>query len=683
MSTNLLRSWAVCVAAFASLPAVGRGSTSVAREWNEQILDAIRIDLPNPPVHARNLFHLATGMYDAWAAYDTVAVGFLHHERATAADVAAARREAISYAAYRILRARYANSVGSVTTMAALDAHLAALGYDKAVTTTAGTSPAAVGNRIAADIMAWGLLDGSGEAVGYQDFTYFNTQPAMIVLDDGLAVGGIPAGTDPNRWQPLALDAAVSQNGIPIPSQVQKFVGATWMQAQPFSLTRPDAAVPWIDSGPPSKLGTATDADYKAGAMDVARHTAQLGDDTPVDISPGAIGNNPLGTDDGTGHALNPATGAPYAANVVKTSDFGRVLAEFWADGPHSETPPGHWHVLANEVSDHASLVKKIGGTGATVDDLEWDVKLYFALAGATHNAACAAWSNKRHHEGVRPITMIRYMASKGQSSDPLGPSYHPQGIPLEPGVTEVITAATTAAGQRHEALAGHEGKIAIFAWPGEPAVPATQVSELRWMLGVNWLPYQRKTFVTPAFPGLISGHSTFSRAAAEVLAQMTGSPVFPGGLGSFTAEANDYLVFEDGPSQTVTLQWSTYFDAADQAGQSRRWGGIHPPEDDFRGRTIGAECGLSAWAMAQKFWDGSILEETILPTLVVVSASECRLEWPSVRGHYYQVQASTNMVAWTDVGTKTRATDARTAYTDHSALGSGKFFRVVRTVAP
>ena len=98
----------------------GRAETSVARVWSEEILAAIRIDRPNPPVHARNLFHMAAGMYDAWAAYDGTAVGYVHHERAAGAgDVAASRREAISYAAYRILRHRYAKSANAVVTAAA------------------------------------------------------------------------------------------------------------------------------------------------------------------------------------------------------------------------------------------------------------------------------------------------------------------------------------------------------------------------------------------------------------------------------------------------------------------------------------------------------------------------------------------------------------------------------------
>lgn len=124
---------------------------------------------------------------------------------------------------------------------------------------------------------------------------------------------------------------------------------------------------------------------------------------------------------------------------------------------------------------------------------------------------------------------------------------------------------------------ANYIGKVVVYSWPSEPGNTLTQTNTVRWMFGEDWVPYQRKTFNTPAFPGYISGHSTFSRSAAEILTAITGSAYVPGGLGSFVAQKNEYLIFEQGPSETVTLQWATWYDAADQAGQSRRWGGIHP----------------------------------------------------------------------------------------------------------
>src|SRR5689334_25284636 len=87
-------------------PAVKAGQ-SIARVWDERAIAAIRVDTPHPPAQARNLFSLSVCMYDAWAAYDTNgAVGYVYHGKHAAADVAAARQEAISYAAWRLLKER-------------------------------------------------------------------------------------------------------------------------------------------------------------------------------------------------------------------------------------------------------------------------------------------------------------------------------------------------------------------------------------------------------------------------------------------------------------------------------------------------------------------------------------------------------------------------------------------------
>ena len=172
------------------------------------------------------------------------------------------------------------------------------------------------------------------------------------------------------------------------------------------------------------------------------------------------------------------------------------MLAEFWADGPDSETPPGHWFVIANYVTDHPDLVKRIGGRARSWSDLEWDVKLYLALGGAMHDCAVAAWGVKGWYDYIRPVSAIRYMADQGQSSDPRGPSYHPDGINLVPDLIEVVTARPPPPGQRHEHLAGDEnvGKIAFKAWRGPDyiAEPETDVAGVGWILAENWWPYQR-----------------------------------------------------------------------------------------------------------------------------------------------------------------------------------------------
>lgn len=572
---------------------------SVARQWNEATLDAIRRDLPAPTVHARNLFHVSAAMWDAWAVYDPDARGYFVEEKHLAADVDAARREAISYAAYRVLESRYLTSVGASDSIPQFDELMESLCLPVEVTTTQGDSPAAVGNRIADVVLAAGRGDGSLEESGYEDPEYQPVNPPLEVSVPGAVMD------DPNRWQPLEIEQMISQNDIPVADDVQEFIGPHWGFVTGFALPPAGEHGMPFDPGPPPLLGdAATDQEFKDAAVEVIRYSSLLdpADGVEVDISPGSLGNNPLGTYDGTGHPVNPATGDPYAPNPVSRADFGRVVAEYWADGPNSETPPGHWNSLANTVSDNLDPELRIGGTGPVVDRLEWDVKLYLALNGATHDAAIAAWGAKGHYDYVRPISMIRYMGGLGQSSDPDQPSYHPDGLPLVPDLVEVVTPETAAPGGRHEHLAGHEGEIAIRSWVGRPDDPETGTGGVGWIRAVEWIPYQMPTFVTPSFAGYVSGHSTFSRAAAEVLTGITGSEYFPGGLGEWRVPAGS-LEFEAGPAADVVLQWASYYDAADQAGISRLYGGIHVRADDLEGRVIGAACGRGAWEKAQTFY--------------------------------------------------------------------------------
>jgi len=584
-------------------PPAAHPEWSVARRWDEALLDAIRRALPNPPLHARNLFHTSVAMWDAWAAYEPTASGYLVKEKDTAPDVAAARNEAISYAAYRVLTARFIKSVGADVSLSEFDNVMDSLCYPLNVTTTTGTDPAAVGNRIAKAVLDYGMNDGSNQAGGYADPSYKPVNPPLIVAQPGTIM------VDPNRWQPLQILHMISQNGIPVTNGVQVNVGPQWGHVKSFGL--PDGGsdgVP-IDPGAPPRLGDpATDQAFKDQAVEVIRDSSVLDptSNATIDISPAARGNNSLGSNDGTGHPVNPVTGQPYPSEVVNEGDFGRVMAEFWADGPNSETPPGHWNVLANLVSDELSPNLRIGGKGSAVDRLQWDVKLYLALNGAVHDAAIAAWGLKGYYDSVRPISMIRYMGELGQSSDPSGPSYNKEGLPLVPGLIEVITAESSAPGQRHAALAGHVGEIAVRSWAGTPADPKTQIGGVKWILAATWAPYQSPNFVTPSFPAWVSGHSTFSRAAAEVLVGITGSEYFPGGVSGYTIKAGS-LKFEAGPTTDIKLQWATYYDASDQAGQSRLWGGIHIQADDFTGRIIGSECGKTSWSVAQRYYSGAI----------------------------------------------------------------------------
>ena len=553
---------------------------SAARVWDEALLDAIRRDVPAPTTHARNLFHVSAAMWDAWAAYDAQADGYLVDEQAEADDVAAARDAAISYAAYRILLHRYSLAAGLEQTFGELAATLEERCYRVDYVETEGDSPAALGNRIAAAYIAAGRTDGSLEQQRYADPDYAPANAPLVVAK------GAPEMRDPSRCQPLALDQLVAQNGVPIPGKVQRFIGSRWGHVRAFALP-PGRDGVRVDPGEPPH---ADDPAFVEQALEVLRLSSRLDGDDPatIDISPAVRGGNALGTNDGDGHARNPVTGRPYEPNVVRRGDFARALTEFWADGPESETPPGHWNTVANEVSDSPDVEHVIGGR--RVDRLEWDVKLYLVLNGAVHDAAVAAWGVKRHYDTARPISMIRWLGGRGE-------------LPRVPGLVETITRASSAPGQRHAHLRGRVGETAVRAWRGHP--PEGGVAGVGWIRAVDWLPYQRPTFVSPAFAGYVSGHSTFSRAAAEVLTRFTGSPYFPGGMLEWDVEPGA-LVTESGPAEDLTLQWATYYDAADDAGISRLYGGIHISADDFAGRRLGAICGKDAWELAQRYFDGS-----------------------------------------------------------------------------
>jgi PAP2 superfamily len=172
----------------------------------------------------------------------------------------------------------------------------------------------------------------------------------------------------------------------------------------------------------------------------------------------------------------------------------------------------------------HAQHVSARDGHG-----LDEDVRLFFALTAALLDAGIASWDAKRTYGSVRPISAIRFLFS------------------------------------------GRE----MLAWGGLGLGP-------RRIQGEDWQPY----IPTPPFGESVSGHSTFSAAAAAVLASFTGSDRFGA---SATIPAGGARV-EPGVTSAadVTLSWATFTDAADQAGRSRRYGGIHFQDGDLAGRTLG-----------------------------------------------------------------------------------------------
>jgi hypothetical protein len=245
------------------------------------------------------------------------------------------------------------------------------------------------------------------------------------------------------------------------------------------------------------------------------------------------------------GPRLDPAaTSADMLQVSADLDDRQKVTAEYWADGPSSELPPGHWNLFAQVVSRQR---------GHSLDD---DVRLFFALNNAQMDASIAAWEAKYRWDFVRPVGLVR---------------------------------------QRHQGQR-------IRSWAG-PYLGTREIA------GEQWLPYQRLSFVTPAFPDYVSGHSTFSMAAATVLQTFTGSDAF--GAAVIVPPGTSFVeprtaTHPGVPAADVTLSWPTYTAAADEAGVSRRYGGIHFVDADLDGRQLGRDIGRHVWGKARTFWEGT-----------------------------------------------------------------------------
>jgi hypothetical protein len=185
-----------------------------------------------------------------------------------------------------------------------------------------------------------------------------------------------------------------------------------------------------------------------------------------------------------------------------------------------------------------------------TLDD---DVKMFFALSNALMDAGIAAWDAKRAYDSVRPITAIP-AALKGE-------------------------------------------RIKAWGGPGKGTIE---------MDASQWLPYQPSTFPTPPFPDFVSGHSAFSAAAAYILKTWTGSDRF--GYSTTIPQGSSKIEPGVTPAQPVALSWATFTEAADEAGLSRRYGGIHFERADLGGRMLGRLVAEKAWIRAKSYFDGTFI---------------------------------------------------------------------------
>jgi hypothetical protein len=539
-------------------------------------LEGTRAKAQGPTVEARKLWHVSAAMYEAWAVYDATASGYFTGKRLkseagekTLEHVA----ETLSHAVYPVLREGFKGLATEVPgtpgygAYAAFRVHMRDLGYLDAQGRAIPSAAQALGARIAEAILEFAGGDGANESGGYADTSGYIPANGPLDLDAPLM-----DSVDVNFWQPIRL----------LDGEVQSFMTPHWAFVSPFALPVYRQGGLRIDPGPPPSYGTETEPEFIENFMEVVAFGAALDPATGsgsewMNVSPGVRGNNSFPTDGGTGHPINPSTGAAYGDQWVKRGDYYRAQAAF-LDGNRFNMPGPWWFEIATDVLAGRGLVQQQPGNKPSRHDLEYDVKLYFALGAAMHDTAIAVWDVKRHYDWVRPITAIRWLGQHNL-------------LPVRPGVVEWIDEGDPLAGPAGE----HVGRQKIRGWRG----PFAGVG---WILPEQWIPYQHPTFVTPPFPGYTSGHAAFGWSFKEVMADYTQDEFVPGGL--MTWEVTE-LPFDAPPSAPVVLQWATYQDIADDGGLGRLMCGVHPRVDAVASRPIGRECGQGAMALAREYFSG------------------------------------------------------------------------------
>lgn len=230
-------------------------------------------------------------------------------------------------------------------------------------------------------------------------------------------------------------------------------------------------------------------------------------------------------------------------------TDEEKIIAEFWA-GMHEDKfddaindKDGPWASPPEQCCRIARYLSR-----ENEHRNAYDIKMFFVLSNALLDASIAAWDSKVYYDYVRPISAIQNL---------------------------------------------YRGK-SIEAWGG----PCEGTKEIE---GENWLPY----IPTPPFAEYVSGHSTFSAATVEVLSSFCDNNKY----GESVTIPKGGSKIEPGctPCEDVTLEWAKLKDAANQAGISRLYGGIHFTSGDLEGRKLGSKVGCEVWDKANEYFNGEL----------------------------------------------------------------------------
>ena len=180
-----------------------------------------------------------------------------------------------------------------------------------------------------------------------------------------------------------------------------------------------------------------------------------------------------------------------------------------------------------------------------TLDD---DVKMFFQVEAAAMDAFIACWDSKMYYDFARPFALVHYYFQNKN----------------------------------------------INGWGG----PGKGWIEMK---GQDWRPYSPETFLCPAFPSYVSGHSTVSGACSEILRLFTGDDHF----GIEVKRTPGELTEPDNLGEPLYLKFPTFTATADMAGISRVMGGYHIPAENVEGLRLGRKVGNDVFKKCQSYING------------------------------------------------------------------------------
>jgi hypothetical protein len=226
-----------------------------------------------------------------------------------------------------------------------------------------------------------------------------------------------------------------------------------------------------------------------------------------------------------------------------------KVVAEFWAGGPGTVTPPGMWVVFLDIYlrSNCISLLTEI--------------KSYSILCTGLYQSSICAWRLKRDHLQARPIQKIRQYENGNPLSQPWNNQILGQyWLPYQE--LNFVTPPFPDFVSGHSTFSSSSAKLFCYLFQTDT------INLKNPVINNDILQY-----LSPVLTNTVnfSLNNTF---------------IFP-----------DTSTIEDGvPSTAINLNWNTWNDMARSSGKSRLYGGIHVESSNQGGQLLGSNIADKIW---------------------------------------------------------------------------------------